>query len=322
MDIPNLLRYVEPARVNVARLKTAVKTIEDGIATKHIWNTDYEDAKGAISRAWENIDNVAHDYLTDLYVYRTWQENDPRLNMGLCGFLNTPGWLAKLKKVKNAPELANYIAVIEEVAALAELVKAVKPYVVKGRKPAVLTDKQRAEQEADLKNTGMCPVCMKRQKLSINSTLVAHGYTVPRGWGGRNGMCMGHNYKAWELSPEGAVAFKEYMENYLARQKNLLADLQASKFPELREKVSVRKAENGRFIGYVDEVRTYAKGTPEYEKVRQTNIFSTERNIEYLNSDIASVGDRIKNWKAEPLKYGGAETQERWKSKLLKKESK
>jgi hypothetical protein len=26
--------------------------------------------------------------------------------------------------------------------------------------------------------------------------------------------------------------------------------------------------------------------------------------------------EKVENWKAEPLKYGGAETQERWKAKL------
>lgn len=316
MDIPNLTRLAVASHVNVERLETAIKTIEDGLAAKHIWNADYVTAKDTISRAWENTDDVAHDYLTNMYyrgndVFRTWQDNDPRFNMGLCGFLNTPGWLAKLKKV-NAPELADYIAVIEEVAALAEMVKAVKPYIEKGRKPS------ENPKEVDYTNTGICPVCMKRQKLNFDGTLVAHGYTIPRGWGGRNGMCMGRGYKAWELAPDGAIAFKRVMVQQLAEEKERLEIIQSDKLPVLMEQVQVRKS----FGRYETETKKYDRGTPDYERVKRSSIFSIESNIRYLTADIEAVGIRIDNWKAEPLKYGGAETQERWKSKLLKKESK
>jgi hypothetical protein len=67
------------------------------------------------------------------------------------------------------------------------------------------------------------------------------------------------------------------------------------------------------------ETKKYDRGTPDYERVKQSSIFSIESNIRFLTSDIETVTGRIENWKAEPLKYGGAETQERWKSRMLNK---
>lgn len=165
-------------------------------------------------------------------------------------------------------------------------------------------------------------MCMRRQKLTLDSKMVAHGYTIPRGWGGRNGMCIGHGYPAWEISPEGAIAFKKGMENYLAELNRVRDNLQNSKPPTLSEMVQVRKPKTMgglTSLQYENERRTYDKGTPDYERVRKIELANTENAIRYITSDIEAVGARIDNWKAQPLMYGGAETQERWKSKMLNK---
>jgi hypothetical protein len=50
------------------------------------------------------------------------------------------------------------------------------------------------------------------------------------------------------------------------------------------------------------------------------DMLHAENSIRHITSDIENVEGRIGSWKAEPLMYGGAETQERWKSRMLKKE--
>ena len=160
---------------------------------------------------------------------------------------------------------------------------------------------------------------MRRQKLTFDGRLVAHGYTIPRGWGGRNGMCIGHGYKAWEISPEGGVAFKEALERYLADLNTLQDNLQTSASPTLSETVRVRKGEGLR-AQFVYEQRIREKGTKEYERIRHSELANTENAIRHITSDLEAVAVRVDNWKEQQLAYGGAETQERWLSRLLKKE--
>jgi hypothetical protein len=299
----------------VERFETAVTLLEQGIANKNIWNVDYVAAKDTLSNLWERASDEVYKPLMKFYYHEeppraySWADNDPRRNLGLCQFMNTPGYLKKLRTVRNAPELEPYIALLAEAAKFATDFKAVKPFIVKGRKPS------ENPVEKDVTNTGICPVCMKRHKLAFNSTMVAHGYTIKGGYGGRNGMCVGHGYKAWEIAPDGAIAFKTGLEGFLKELNQTLTDLQQSNYPTMRETVRVRK-EFGRFE---DEKRVWDKGTPQYERIRQSSIHSTESQIRYVTRDIEELTARIDAWKPQPLKYGGAETQERWKSKLLQK---
>jgi len=314
MNLPLFTTFVSTAKYpGIERFEKAIKTLEDGLANKHIWNVDYVDAKDTLSNAADKALDAAYAPLRTFYYHeggerwRSWEHNDPRHNLGLSQFLYAPSFLLKLKKVKDAPELKPYIAMLTEIAQVAELVKAVKPFIEKGRKPnpnAV---------EPDYSNTGICPVCMRRQKLTLDSLMVAHGYTVPRGWGGRNGMCIGRGHQAWELSPEGTIYYKGILESALKSNKNSLKKLLNGEIAELSETVRVRKG----FGSFEDERRTYKKGEPGYDRVFKSEQFQFESNIRSLTSEISGLDTRIKAWKKEPLKYGGAETQKRWESKLL-----
>ena len=311
MNLPKLTAFAETEN-RTDRFEIAIKILEDGLANKHIWNVDYVEAKDGLSGLTHRALEAAAEWYLKQDPRPTWESNDPRWMVWYTpDFHNMPGAVKKLMKYKGTMGAGfdNELAVMVEIAQLAELVKAVKPFIVKGRKPS------ENPTEKDESNTGECPVCMKRQKLTFEGTMVAHGYTIPRGWGGRNGMCMGRGYKAWELSPDGAVAFKKMMESYLKDLKKLLVNLKGSKSPSLSEKVSIRKG----FGHYEDETHTYNKGTPEYERIRETEIFKAGNAIDSITTSITEVGDRISNWKAQPLAFGGAETQERWKSRMLNK---
>jgi hypothetical protein len=309
MDFPIISALLLDERFKV-KFETSVVALNEGIQRKHVWNVDYEDAKHWLGRVWEEVSNSLYNQYYPCggsEIYRTWSDNDPRHNLPVNQLSYAPGYVKKLKAVKKAPELKPYLQALEEAAVLAELLKTVKPFIVKGRKPS------ENPVEKDVTNTGICPVCMKRQKLTFDSTLVAHGYTRPRDCG-HIGMCMGHDYKAWELSPDGAIAFKSVMETLLKNRKQYLTQLQGSEMSELRETVQIHKT----FGRYESEERVYLKGSREYERRRETLIYTTESAIHHLTTDIEEVTERITNWKAQPLMYGGAETQERWKSRLKK----
>jgi hypothetical protein len=316
------------------------QTLVDGIASHQIYNPEYVQAKDAIRRALDDTFRKAHDAIVTAQrlnnfagTYDYWDfgmsfdsASVPKQYRTLTKKFDkyTPGKVAEPHQV-GLNVIYRYMDILSDAVKMVNLLKEAKPFIIKGRKPPVLTEAQRVQQEADLKNTGICPVCMRRQKLTFESTLVAHGYTIPRGWGGRNGMCVGRGHQAWELSPEGAVAYKEMLEKYLVDLKKLLVNLQDSKSPTLSEMVQVRKPKTvGGFtsLQYQNEQRTYDKGTPEYDRVRRTELRKTEIAIEGIKAEIEAVSGRIANWKAEPLKYGGAETQERWQSRLLKKTDK
>jgi hypothetical protein len=203
---------------------------------------------------------------------------------------------------------------MEEAAVLAELVKNVKPYIVKGRKPPVLTDEQKVQAERDKLNTGICPVCMRRQKLTFDGSLVAHVYELK--WGMRNGVCFGHGYKAWELSPEGAIEFVTALKNSL---KNLKAHLIKLEAGEVDLVMGTKRVKEKQF-GYSREVPCeYHKGEEGFEEALVTTIAMTRRDIVGIKGTIPEVETRVQSWKAQPLQFGGAETQDRWKSRLLNK---
>jgi hypothetical protein len=323
------------------RFQEGKETLVEGISNREIYNPDYVQAKDNIRWALDYAFHTMHDAIvnaqhTKAFEYFAGSYDYWDFSMSFEAASVPKQYRTLTKKFDKyapgkeaAPEqvglngIYRYMDVLTDAMKMVNLLKEAKPFIVKGRKPPVLTEAQRKQQEADLKNTGICPVCMRRQKLTFDSKLVAHGYTIPRGWGGRNGMCMGHGYPAWELSPEGAIAFKTAMEGYLADLQKLLVNLQDSKSPTLSEMVQVRKPKTvGGFtsLQYQNERRTYDKGTPEYDRVRRIEIANAENSIRYITGDIENVEGRIGSWKAEPLMYGGAETQERWKSRMLKKE--
>src|ERR1700739_27094 len=323
MNIPNLTAFVTSNSRRpdaLERFEVNIQKLQKGLDEKHIWNVDFVEAKDALVRLCDEAKEAkAMEWLRSEKAKdrdTRYAPDDVRWSVYYTPQVsNMPGAYKRLLKfvgTGEGPEFDSAVEMFGEIAQVAELIKSLKPYIEKGRKPS------ENPKEVDVTNTGICPVCFKRHKLSFNSTLVAHGYTIPRGWGGRNGMCMGHGFKAWELAPDGALAFKEAMEKLLANMEKQLADYKASNHEELKDKVRVRKGE-GLYARYVDEVRTYAKGTREYERIRESSIYSLESSIRYITSDLETITSRIANWKPEPLKYGGAETQERFKSRLLQK---
>jgi hypothetical protein len=318
MNLPNL-SFAASTQNKTERFETAIQHLEDGLSQRHIWNVDYEDAKFALTRISEHaFDSSSEDYRNHIRGNRpSWEVNDPRwMVVYHPHFSNTPGAYKKLVKFRavEGPDFDRFITMVGEVAQVADLMKSVKPFIEKGRKPS------ENPKVIDLSNTGICSVCGGRYKLTLDGKVVDHGFTLPRNWGGRSGICFGAKHTAWELSSEGAEAYKEYMEKILIETEELLHQLETGGVPSLSENVKIRLG----FGKYKTEVREYHKENDptNYNRVLTKSKASAAQTISNLTQDIAKFTKRIAGWKPQPLKHGGAETQERWKAKLLNKGTK
>jgi hypothetical protein len=167
----------------------------------------------------------------------------------------------------------------------------------------------------DLSNTGTCPVCFNTQKLTFDSRMVDHGYQVPHGYGGRAGHCIGFKHMPYELSSEGNVYFKGMLESQKKANVEYLRRLNAREVPEFTRHYKMYKGP-GKYE-HVTEVTK--KGEPKYEGMVTAEIAKVERDQKFLTSDIATQTKLIADWKVQPLKYGGPETQGRWKTRLAPK---
>lgn len=297
MNLPLFTAHAE-SRNRLERFETAIATLESGLDSKHVWNVDYENAKFALSDLAETaMYSAAKVYTDETRETRQRQDNDPRwMTVYTPQFMHVPGAVKKLEKIeKSEPALGQFLAMLREIAQVVELFKSVKPFIEKGRKPSETL------KEVDLTNTGICPVCGKRQKLTSNGDMVAHGYTLPDGWGGRNGMCFGHQYPAFELSNAGAIAYVEFLKRMLTNRQTALASHQNKEHNELHETVRVRMGAGQ----YEDQTHTYLRGTDAYERLRARAIWSLEGDIRSITSSIKMYAELVTNWKLQPLMYGG-----------------
>lgn len=87
------------------KIETAIRTLEEGIQNKHIWNVDYVAAKDVLTREFEKMEDVLYAPLRDAYypaggseVYKTWADNDPRFNIPIHQLNYAPGYVKKLKE--------------------------------------------------------------------------------------------------------------------------------------------------------------------------------------------------------------------------------
>lgn len=125
---------------SLPKFQSALKQLEQGIADKQIWNTDFENVKYWVSRGVEYALDEAAEPWRELYRQGKrdhYKEGDPRWNIGYSTSpLHAKGYYTRLLKYKDQSEVASYLEVLGEVAQVGELLKQIKPFIQKGRKPA------------------------------------------------------------------------------------------------------------------------------------------------------------------------------------------
>jgi len=294
--------------VYVERFHAALAVLELGVKEHHIWNVDFVNAKDSICCCIEQAITVAAEPFyaerrADLN-NRTWDSSDPRYDIsGYMSYISAPKLLRNLEK-KNGfanPIILGYMEYLREIVKIGGLIKEVKHYIEKGRKPNI-TNKTPEEIAAEIANTGICAICQNRQKLTAEQQMVHHGYQMSEynHSGYRIGKCFGCAFLPYEFSCEGN---KQWLASVLqpqmkANQKSL-RDLRASTMLTLDR--TRNKYEGGKRASVIE---TFAKGTPEYEEIREGNIYRTESDIRLLKIDIKMHEELVEKWVLRPLMDG------------------
>jgi len=287
--------FTTPDRGNTRLLKLlheSVKGMEQALTAGVIYNTEYKDAYGYMSRAVEEaLEQSTAPFRGDV----TWEQNDPRwYTIYRPGFANVGGALKKLLKFKGKgePSVDAIIPVLEESLRLLELTKKLRPLIKKGRKP------NPNYVPPDLTNTATCAICQNRQKLSKDKTMVDHGFKISDGlhyYGARVGHCFGVNYQPYELSSEANKKFLVYLQGELTRSKEHLSVLKSGTVEELHILVRVREG-----FSHRDEPKTLHKGEPGFDRELERRVYSAGQQIYYLESDIKGQEQLIQDWKPNP----------------------
>ena len=258
------------ARMTLAELEAS---LDQAIASKHIWNVDYVAFKERLGRIIEESFNGYHtDDVGDHEAF--WNHFHP------LHYSNATTLLGKAKKIdkfpnnKKWPEIKN---VLRSLVPACEKMAAVKPFIEKGRKPSLEPADART-----LDHTGTCGCCMRNIKLRPEGTMWDHGYFIGnagKGWAGfRTGSCFGVGFKPIEVSPDVWDAMLEHMQK---RQQSL---------PTLILNVKTWLVNNPK--------------TPENAKAfmqAQHNLFDMEQELKRLPRDIKSLRAKRADWKVRPL---------------------
>lgn len=242
-----------------------------------IYNPDFQSLKSGLNREF--------DKLRDHYI-------EPFRGLGNApdsGVIWDTGYSlheanASLKRLQKrcgeiAPErqqaFGELLDLYEEARGVWHMIQTIKPFIVKGRKPS---DKPRKTPPRTLDNTGTCAVCGQNVKMS-GKVLVAHGYTIRRGW--QEGNCFGVRHQPIEISPEGAEAYLKFLERVLHNTNNTIGQL-------------------GMEIEMAEEDAKTEEQLKDLKKIKiaKHNAESQKRMVEY---DIQLFTKKVATWKPGKL---------------------
>jgi len=292
--------------VYATRLTEAIATLDLGVKEHHIWNVDFVNAKDNLSRCMEQAMTVAAEpfYTAKRASFGTWDSSDPRHDIsGYMSYISAPKLLRNLEK-KNGfsdPIILEYMEYLRELVALGQLIKEVKPYIEKGRKPNV-TNKTPEELAAEIANTGICCICQNRQKLNDEQGMVHHGYQMSEynHSGYRVGSCFGVKFMPYEFSCEANKQWlSQVLRPQLKAQREYMKALKASTMLTLDRTRDVYVS--GKRTSVTD---TFAKGTPEYEEIRESSAHRAEYEIKMLKAEIEMHEAFVEKWVLRPLMDG------------------
>jgi hypothetical protein len=304
MDTPKIIAALGE---RAPRFQEELSILEKGLADKKIWNVQLVDAKFRISN---DIDKAAEFYANPFYEQRrnerdSWDSNDPRFDISM--FMNTqsaPKLLRGLEKHNGYgnPVILTYMEFLREVVQIGNLIKALKPYVVKGRRPVEKTEEQLRDETF---NTGMCAICARRQKLEMSLGMVMHGYQMSdynhRGW--RIGKCFGVGYKPYELSNEANVAFAPVLENHRKGIAQAIRTLKSGKVTTLDVTKDKYDSSVGKRVEYT-VTYTKAENPAEFAHEMEVRLARLDSELRMVTDDIKTNKAKIDNWTAQPLQYG------------------
>jgi hypothetical protein len=191
------------------------------------------------------------------------------------------------------PEIAALAVILDEIVRLDAALNRVRR-VVPGE------DLLRSSLRKRTKNEGTCPVCMKRQKLTLARRMVHHGFAITDDAGQaltfRVGKCLGTGFPAFELSKEGAGVYRSALMARKRSAEERLRALQAGEVKSIthRGQVKVHGA-------YVSTAVTTSSDHFMFPTLIDLEIRSVQGQIDELRREIEHQEFRIKNWQRQPL---------------------
>jgi len=280
------------------------------IAAKHIWNVDYVEMKDTANRfLWSgnNEDEIDAfktaeralrqkdgdiDARSDGYHDITYFPSDCH---GVIGFAKKLDRLEKKLHQDELPVLAQSRAFVAAYMPLAELLRDVKPFIVKGRKPSADPTKTPSR---TLDHTGTCPVCMKNIKLN-EGKMVLHGYEVK--WHQFVGNCFGVGHVPFEISPEGTQAYLNMINKILVRFEK-----------DLVNKTNATEITYEKFTGWKKPTISISleKGDEDFDRYKKIQIADIESKIGSVKYDIKNYMGLVEKWVQKPLPDGNRDHME------------
>lgn len=254
------------ARITFDELNT---TLDQFIDAGAIYNVDYQHLKTYVgSRGLDSaISKLREEYTyAGKYQDRTDDEMDliESLTNSIVQF-PTKKTQKLLGSMDHVGSTAAVSELVEKWKPVADKFRALKPLIVKGRKPA---ETPRTTPVRTLENTGTCSCCGKNVKLSTDGKIVNHGFTIK--WGFRQGSCYGTGFDPIEISDEGVRNFIKIIKATQNDVRKLAAKLEAgeTKLTGLKLKMAI------------DE---------------------HARTMRWLEQDMERANDTIANWEPKPL---------------------
>lgn len=156
--------------------------------------------------------------------------------------------------------------------------------------PTVEEEKREREYKArDWTNTGTCPCCFANVKLR-NGNIVLHGYQRP-GLGYTVGSCFGVGYEPYEVSTKGTEAAQAQFQRTLESLQGRLEKLTS---PDFSDPLYTTRG-YGRHKHRVEVLK--AESPYDWESLRKSAVYSTERDIRHCTADISMMTAKIEAWK-------------------------
>jgi hypothetical protein len=293
------LRRLDRWTFSVNQLNTAMKE-------KKVYNVEMQDIKGWLSSgiddATDSLETTIHRKVRAYHEHHylpfaevVWA-NVGCLQIGYAAGrikrLSGSKVLPKLREV--APEIDEYLGLLQEVAAIWAMIIALKPFIVKGRKPA------ENPKVADLTHTAICPACFGTFKLTPEGKLVHHGFRISVNGsyiGSRMGSCFGVSLAPFEKSADGTRAYHAHVTGILRTQQE---SLRARKAGEIT-KVTREGYERIPGVGIQPVIKTYNVGDPEFAPFLAQDISKIEWTIRSTEDHLTTLAAAISGWKLQPL---------------------
>lgn len=310
LEAPTILSLLDPSRytdkkVDYAKRRAAeyvkaLAALDAGLEAKSIYNVVLKDAKDTVQRVF---DWAAEEAQTPAYyaAHRKLREETGVYLDTACVYPNVAeSRLRVFEKHAADPAFDLYKAILREHAAIGAVIKALKPYVVKGRVPS------ENPKPVDLTNTGTCGICMRLFKMHGNNQLVHHGFQISDGagnyFGYRAGECFGTNYQPFEISPQANIDYVKVIDREIERTQAEIAEVLGERVQKFTATERRLKADAR---GDWDREDVRVEVTPadgeKYVKARLNWLAEAEGNVRGLKVSRGHHQSLIDKWQPKSL---------------------